>query len=164
MKSTCVLGLAYSKYTINGKCDSHRSWGSAQIYRCYRKWVHAWWCENNSYNNRHSSSAPVIQETTNYPAKSQTADSFSQRSTSAGCSRYWKTTFAPEKIIPWIFPWSHCGRWHLSCLLQTVVPFKDHCLSKPHIIFLIFWHWSPSDCHRLPCKQITLGLLNTVFV
>ena len=115
-------------------------------------------------NNRYSSSAPVIQEITNYPAKNQTTDSFSQRSTSAGCSRYWKTAFAPEKTIPWIFPWSHCSRWHLSCLLQTVIPFKDHCLSKPHIIFLIFWHWSPSDCHRLPCKQITLGLLNTVFV
>ena len=67
MKSTCVLGLADSKYTINGECDSHRSWGSAalagskctvngkcdsqrswgsaQIYRCYTKCEHAWWCE-----------------------------------------------------------------------------------------------------------------------
>lgn len=128
-----------------------------KVWACLVVW-------NNSYNNRHSSSAPVIQEITNHPAKNQTVDSFSRRSTSAGCSGYWKTAFAPEKTIPWIFPWSHCGRWHLSCLLQTVVPFKDHCLSKPHIIFLIFWHWSPSDCYRLPCKQITLGLLNTVFV
>lgn len=55
-------------------------------------------------------------------------------------SRSWKTALSLEEATAWIFLLSHCGRWCLSSLPQTVVLFKDHCLSTPCIHFLIFWH------------------------